>query len=219
MVGRQRERERLPDDLLQGGHGDGCRNPVRRAAGAEGGGRRVDGRRPGRVPKEIVNDFDQIYRSKRRFWTVAPSNPQPSSLFSDAPTYLRPAAAYVALRQILGHRRFTKVLEHVQHTYGGSSITEPQLETAFHRWLPVKTSACQTRLTQFFTQWFDTAYAPGGGETGRGSPVRAWMGEGFTGRTGGAAHWPQAVLPPRPPRQLDLHKCGSSAARGDHEVP
>jgi hypothetical protein len=27
----------------------------------------------------------------------------------------------------------------------------------------VQTAACQTRLSTFFTQWFDTAYAAGGG--------------------------------------------------------
>jgi hypothetical protein len=29
--------------------------------------------------------------------------------------------------------------------------------------MPVKSAACQARLTDFFTQWFDTAYPPGGG--------------------------------------------------------
>jgi hypothetical protein len=33
----------------------------------------------------------------------------------------------------------------------------------FHQWLPVQTSACQVRLREFFTQWFDTAYPAGGG--------------------------------------------------------
>jgi hypothetical protein len=28
----------------------------------------------------------------------------------------------------------------------------------------VQTSACRARLSQFFTQWFDTAYPAGGGQ-------------------------------------------------------
>jgi hypothetical protein len=134
--------------------------------------------------KQIVNDFDQIYSSSRGFWTVAPSNPQPFSLFSGSSTYLRPAAAYVALRQIFGHDRFTKTLEYIQREYRGSSITEPQLEAAFHRWLPVNTSACQTRLTQFFTQWFDTVYPPGGGANRPSITGPGLDGRGFYGPDG-----------------------------------
>ena len=54
------------------------------------------------------------------------------------------------MRQILGQ-------------YGGGSITEPQLEQVFHEWLPNQSAACHARLDSFFTQWFDTAYASGGG--------------------------------------------------------
>ncbi|HEX4661872.1 MAG TPA: hypothetical protein VH307_31135 [Streptosporangiaceae bacterium] len=39
-----------------------------------------------------------------------------------------------------------------------------QLEAAFHQWLPVQSASCQARLSQFFTQWFDTAYPTGGGK-------------------------------------------------------
>jgi hypothetical protein len=111
----------------------------------------------------IVHQFNQIYRVGGSFWTVAPSNPEPYTLFDGSNTYERPAAAYVALRQILGHANFGRALRQVQRIYGGSSITEPQWEAVFHRWLPVQTAACQTRLSTFFTQWFDTAYAAGGG--------------------------------------------------------
>ncbi len=31
-------------------------------------------------------------------------------------------------------------------------------------WLASRSSACQARLSQFFTQWFDTAYPSGGGK-------------------------------------------------------
>ena len=41
--------------------------------------------------------------------------------------------------------------------------TEAQFEAVFHRWLPTRNPACGSRLDQFFTQWFDTAYKRGGG--------------------------------------------------------
>jgi hypothetical protein len=112
----------------------------------------------------LVREFNQIYAGTGTFWTVAPSNPKPTGLFSGASTYSRPGAAYLALRQILGHGNFTQALQWLQRTYGGSHVTEPQLEAAFTQWLPVQTSACRARLSQFFTQWFDTAYPAGGGQ-------------------------------------------------------
>ena len=54
-------------------------------------------------------------------------------------------------------------MKRIQSTYGGGSITEPQLEAEFHQSLPNQTAACHARLDQFFTQWFDTAYPSGGG--------------------------------------------------------
>jgi Peptidase family M1 domain len=112
----------------------------------------------------LVHTFKVIYRSGRKFWTVAPSNPEPFGLFSGASTYERPGIAYIALRQILGHGNFTRALQQVQHSYGGGSVTEAQFEAAFHQWLPVRTHACQARLSRFFSQWFDTAYRAGGGK-------------------------------------------------------
>jgi aminopeptidase N len=112
----------------------------------------------------LVKQFNQIYGSKGSFWTAAPSNPEPVGLFSGSATYARPSAAYIALRQILGPGNFTQALQQVQAAYGGRSITESQWEAAFGRWLPVQTSACQARLSQFFRQWFDTPYPAGGGK-------------------------------------------------------
>ena len=112
----------------------------------------------------LVNQFDKLYRSGDKFWTTAPSDPEPFSLFSGSNTYDRPGAAYIALRQILGPVNFGQALRQLQRTYGGSSLGEAQLETAFHQWLPVQTASCQARLSQFFTQWFDTAYPTGGGK-------------------------------------------------------
>ena len=103
------------------------------------------------------------YGSGGGFWTTAPSNPIPYSLFDTSNTYDRPGAAYIALRQILGPARFDAALRQLQRSYGGASISEAQLEAVFGRWLPVRSRACQQRLSQFFTQWFDTAYPSGGG--------------------------------------------------------
>jgi hypothetical protein len=140
---------------------------------------------------------------------VAPSNPQTFTLFSGSSTYLRPAIAYVALRQILGRGRFVRALEGIQRRYGGSSIGEPQLEAGFRRFLPVKTSACQTRLTRFFTQWFDTAYPAGGGAdrpslTGPGLDGRGFYGP--DGRCGalGAARTTHVSASARSPRTWRL---------------
>jgi hypothetical protein len=111
----------------------------------------------------LVKQFNQIYGSGTDFWTTAPSNPIPYSLFNTSNTYDRPGAAYIALRQILGHGNFTRALEQIQRQYGGGSIAEPQLEAAFARWLPNHSAACTSRLSQFFRQWWDTAYPKGGG--------------------------------------------------------
>jgi hypothetical protein len=111
----------------------------------------------------LVKIFDSLYSSAKGFWTDAPSNPTAFDLFDEDPTYARPGITYIALRQILGSTNFTQAMYQLQREYGGSSITEPQLEAAFHQWMPNQSAACSARLTQFFHEWFDTAYARGGG--------------------------------------------------------
>ena len=111
----------------------------------------------------LIKQFDKTYARAGSFWTAAPSDPTPYGLFDNAPTYERPGAAYIALWQILGTGRFTKALRQIQRHYGGGNITESQLEAGFRHWLPNKSAACRARLSQFFTQWFDTAYPSGGG--------------------------------------------------------
>jgi aminopeptidase N len=111
----------------------------------------------------LVRTFNEIYRLGGGFWTAAPSNPQPYGLFSGSATYYRPAAAYLALRQILGHANFVRVLQGIQRAYGGGSIDKRQLEAAFQHRLPVHTRRAHARLGRFFRQWFDTAYPAGGG--------------------------------------------------------
>jgi hypothetical protein len=110
----------------------------------------------------LVKTFNGIYAQRHGFWTAAPSNPEPVGLFSGSATYSRPGAGYVALRQILGHGNFIQALQQIQRTYGGSHVTEPELEAIFQQWLPVPTSACRARLGQFFSQWWDTPYPAGG---------------------------------------------------------
>jgi hypothetical protein len=113
--------------------------------------------------RSLRQTFNNDYGSGGSFWTHAPSNPTAANLFAGSSTYSRPGDAYIALRQILGHARFVDALRAIQTSYGGGSITEPQLKRAFRRWLPNRTSSCERRLMSFFRQWFDTAYPPGGG--------------------------------------------------------
>jgi hypothetical protein len=111
----------------------------------------------------LVNQFNTNYANTGSMWVSAPSDPTPARLFTTATTYNRPATAYMALRQILGKANFTHAMQQIQRDYGGASITEPQLEAGFHRWMPDRSAACSARLDQFFAQWFDTVYPSGGG--------------------------------------------------------
>jgi aminopeptidase N len=111
----------------------------------------------------LVATFNEEYhKGNGGFWSLAPSTPTPHSLFSNAETYQRPGAAYVALRQILGPTDFDDVLQQIQKTYGGGNITEKELEAAFHQGMPNQSHACSQRLDDFFAEWFDTSYPLGG---------------------------------------------------------
>jgi hypothetical protein len=114
--------------------------------------------------QSLVDTFDQIYGSPDMSWTGAPSDPAPYSLFDGSSTYDRPGISYIALRRILGPANFNAALQQIQHTYRQGTITEPQLESEFTSFLPVQSRSCRTQLAQFFTQWWDTAYPPGGGD-------------------------------------------------------
>ena len=114
----------------------------------------------GAFESSLVSSFDQYYASTGGFWTGAPSDPRPLTLFSGSSTYLRPGIAYIALRRILGPANFAAALQQIQRLYRQGSITESQLESNFAAFLP---AGCQAELSQFFTQWFDTAYPAGGG--------------------------------------------------------
>jgi hypothetical protein len=132
----------------------------------------------------LIAQFNTNYARTGSFWSAAPSNPTPFGLFSNSATYQRPATAYIALWQILGTDRFTRVLKTIQQAYGGGSITEPQLETAFRSGLPNKSAACRSQLSRFFTEWFDTAY-PNGSITEPDITGPGLAGPGFYGTQGG----------------------------------
>ncbi len=135
--------------------------------------------------RSLVKQFDATYASKGSFWTLAPSNPTPYQLFNSDPTYDRPGVAYIALRQILGKTNFTQALQQIQLRYGGGTITEPELEASFRAWLPNRSAACSARLDHFFTEWFDTAYQPGGGAHRPQITGPGLAGPGFYAKGGG----------------------------------
>jgi aminopeptidase N len=110
----------------------------------------------------LASRFARNYASTG-LWTGAPSDPTPWSLFDGSSTYTRPGTAYIAVRTILGSDRFDRALQAIQREFGGGSITEPQLEASLARWLPQHSRACRDRLGEFFHEWFDTSYPPGGG--------------------------------------------------------
>jgi len=133
----------------------------------------------------LIAQFNTLYARTGSFWAVAPSNPTPAELFDNSSTYARPSAAYIALWQILGTDRFSRVLQSVQRAYGGGSITEPQLEAAFQRGLPNQSKACRTELSRFFTEWFDTTYPASGGATEPDITGPGLAGPGFRTADGG----------------------------------
>lgn len=114
----------------------------------------------------LISRFNNNYgTTSGSFWTGAPSNPTVGNLFTTSSTYTRPGTAYLALRQILDASasrpdsdRWIGLMKQIQAEFGGGSITEAQLEAIIHQWLPNQSVACHTKLDQFFTQWFDTAY-------------------------------------------------------------
>ena len=90
-------------------------------------------------------------------WRVAPSDETPAQLFG-ASTYVRSGIAYEALRKIMTPARFHVATKAIQSAYGGGNASETQYRDEFAKQLLPQTAACQARLAQFYTQWFDTAY-------------------------------------------------------------
>ena len=129
----------------------------------------------------LTQQFDSLYALGPGAWQLAPSHRSPASYLDLYAVYERPKATLIALRQILGPRPFDVVLRTIQHRYAGLSITEPQLKAAFAARLPNHSAACRTRLSQFFTEWFDTAYHGGKPQiTGPGLPGHPFYAHGCT---------------------------------------
>jgi aminopeptidase N len=149
------------------------------AARAAGGLRRAAGRTA--FERHLVRAFDALYAGGPGAWRLAPSHRSAAGYLDLYAVYERPKAALIALRRILGPRRFDAALRALQRRYAGSSITEPQAEAAFTARLPNRSAACRTRLSRFFTQWFDTAYHGGKPQiTGPGLPGRPFYADGCT---------------------------------------
>ena len=98
------------------------------------------------VRAEPRRQFQPDYANTDACWTVAPSNPRPSTLFSGSTTYTRPGIAYIALRRILGPANFDAALQQIQRTYRQGSITEAQLEAGFKSFLPVADACVRAKL-------------------------------------------------------------------------
>ena len=111
--------------------------------------------------QSLVDTFDQNYANLS--WTGAPSDPSPFTLFSGSSTYVRPGIAYIALRRILGPSNFDAALQQLQAAHRQGNVTEAELESSFESALPTPNAPCRSLLRQFFTEWWDTAYPPGGG--------------------------------------------------------
>ncbi len=133
----------------------------------------------------LATQFNSTYNStSSTAWTLAPSNPTPSSLFNNTQTYSRPGTSYVALRAIVGDDRWITLLHNIQHDFGGGNISEVQMEAAYHKALANQSAACSTKLDQFFTQWWDTAYPAGGGANKPQITGPGLAGPGFYDATG-----------------------------------
>jgi aminopeptidase N len=155
---------------------------AREAAQKAGGPNTTAGR--GAFEQYLVHEFNSLYATGPGGWQLAPSNRSPATYLDLYAVYERPKAALIALRQILGPQRFDAVLHSIERRYAGSSITEPQVEAAFAARLPNHSAACQTRLSQFFKQWFDTAYHGDKPQiTGPGLHGQPFYGHGCTALT------------------------------------
>lgn len=110
------------------------------------------------LERYLTDQFDSLYSLGPSAWQTAPSRRAPATYLDLYAVYERPKAALIALRKILGPRRFDGVLQAIARRDGGASVSEPEVEAAFARGLPDPSPACRSRLRRFFTEWFETAY-------------------------------------------------------------
>ena len=108
----------------------------------------------------LVSRFNSQYNTtSSTYWRIAPSDPTTANLFSNANTYTRPGASYLALRAILGKDNFNAASKAIQRDFGGGSINEAQEIAVFHSYLPNQSPGCHNKLDEFFKQWWDTGYS------------------------------------------------------------
>jgi Peptidase family M1 domain len=158
----------------------------------------------------IVNSFNTQYRTtSATYWTVAPSNPTSANLFGNSNTYTRPGISYVALRAVLGKDNYNAALQHIQSAYGGGSISEAQLKSEFHKYMPNQSADCSAQLDEFFREWWDTAYPPGGGINKPALTGPGLNGTNFYNSQGGCTTGVGATVP----AQLSL-SLGTAASFG-----
>ena len=142
VVRRQRLRGVVQPDVLEGGlraTSASTYATARTAATAAGGLGTPAG--DAAFETSLINRFNTNYNTtSATFWTVAPSNPTVGNLFATANTYTRPGTAYLALWRDPRQGQDDRDDEaRSRPTYGGGSITEPQLEAEFHQSLPNQT--------------------------------------------------------------------------------
>jgi hypothetical protein len=132
----------------------------------------------------------QYLTTTNNYWSIAPSNPTTASLFSNANTYTRPGASYVALRAIMGADNFDNASKQIQRDFGGGSISPPQEIAIFKKWMPNKSIGCLNKLDAFFKQWWDTAYT-GSAAAGNRPQITGpgLAGGGFYDATGGCSDY------------------------------
>jgi hypothetical protein len=136
----------------------------------------------------LTSRFNTNYNSTNAntlSWGTAPSNETAAQLFGSA-TYARSGTAYLALRAILGKDNFKKATTDIQTTFRQGSITEPQEEAIFHKYMPNQSASCSAKLDAFFKQWWDTAWATGTKATITGPGL---AGQGFYDANGGCSDY------------------------------
>ncbi len=154
----------------------------------------------------LVTIFNTFYNGTSTApWSAAPSNPTNNSLFTTATTYTRPGKSYIALRRILGKDNFAAANKEIQRSYGGSSITEAEIISEFHKYLPNQSAGCHAKLDAFFRQWWDTVYT---GSPAAGNKPRitgpGLAGQGFYDTNGGCSDYAVSDVGAPVPATLSL---------------
>ena len=139
-------------------------NTARTAANAAGGLGTPAG--DAAFEASLVNRFKhELRHDERSFWTSAPSNPTVGNLFSTSSTYTRPGTAYLALLADPRHSdtmiaAMKQIQTHVRRRRDHGAAARGRLPSVA---AGTRARRATRSSTQFFTQWFDTAYPSGAG--------------------------------------------------------